>query len=122
MVATQMPEMTGSQRNTGEDMSEFAGPDTVEFEPGQKELYRINNAMIRMHLPLVKNITTAVARSCSIKVAYDDLVSAGVYGLIEAITQYQPDCRIAFEDFCKPRIKAALLDAIRYAMWTVGQS
>jgi RNA polymerase sigma factor for flagellar operon FliA len=46
-----------------------------------------------------------------------DLVSCGVLGLAEAWDRYDPERGVAFEAFAIPRIKGAVIDAIRAADW-----
>jgi RNA polymerase sigma factor for flagellar operon FliA len=47
----------------------------------------------------------------------DDLISSGVLGLAEAYDRYDPSRGVAFEAFAIPRVKGAIIDAIRAADW-----
>lgn len=76
-----------------------------------------NSLMVDMHLPLVERLAREFDCVSQIRVDHDDLVNAGILGLIEAINDYAPNDAEDFEEFCEPMIEDALLDALRYASW-----
>ena len=47
----------------------------------------------------------------------DDLVHAGILGLFDAATKYNPDKKVAFSSYAKHRIKGAILDSLRQLDW-----
>ncbi|MCF7972540.1 MAG: sigma-70 family RNA polymerase sigma factor, partial [Phycisphaerae bacterium] len=51
------------------------------------------------------------------KVELDDLISAGIFGLMDAIEAYDPDRGVKFETYCVPRIKGSILDELRSMDW-----
>jgi RNA polymerase sigma factor for flagellar operon FliA len=77
-----------------------------------------NNALIAFY-PMVERIAHKAAATYGLPagVDADDLVSCGVLGLAEAWERYDPDRGVAFEAFAIPRIKGAVIDAIRAADW-----
>ena len=67
------------------------------------------------HLGLVHHIAGQIARSGSMHGAaeFDDLVGAGVLGLIGAVHRFDPGRGLAFSTFAVPRIRGAILDDLR---------
>jgi RNA polymerase sigma factor for flagellar operon FliA len=69
------------------------------------------------HLPLVKAIAVRVHENLPVHVELDDLVHAGILGLFDAATKYNPDKQVAFSSYAKHRIKGAILDSLRQLDW-----
>ena len=69
------------------------------------------------HLPLVKAIAVRVHENLPVHVDMDDLVHAGVLGLFDAASKYNPDKQVAFSSYAKHRIKGAILDSLRQLDW-----
>ncbi len=69
------------------------------------------------HLPLVKAIAVRVHENLPVHVEVDDLVHAGILGLFDAATKYNPDKQVAFSSYAKHRIKGAILDSLRQLDW-----
>jgi RNA polymerase sigma factor FliA len=82
---------------------------------------RITNAardrIVLNHLPLVKAIAVRVHENLPVHVDLDDLVHAGVLGLFDAATKYNPAKKVAFHSYAKYRIKGAILDSLRQLDW-----
>jgi RNA polymerase sigma factor for flagellar operon FliA len=51
------------------------------------------------------------------EVDVDDLVSAGIFGLIDAIEAFDLERGVKFETYCSPRIRGAILDELRTMDW-----
>jgi len=69
------------------------------------------------HLPLVKAIAVRVHENLPVHVDLDDLVHAGILGLFDAATKYDPDKMVTFSSYAKHRIKGAILDSLRQLDW-----
>ena len=69
------------------------------------------------HLPLVKAIAVRVHENLPVHVDLDDLVHAGVLGLFDAATKYNPEKKVVFSSYAKHRIKGAILDSLRQLDW-----
>ncbi len=69
------------------------------------------------HLPLAKAIAVRVHENLPVHVDLDDLVHAGVLGLFDAVTKYNPNKKVAFPSYAKHRIKGAILDSLRQLDW-----
>jgi len=51
------------------------------------------------------------------KVELDDLISAGIFGLMDAIDAFDPARNVKFETYCTPRIRGSILDELRSMDW-----
>jgi RNA polymerase sigma factor for flagellar operon FliA len=69
------------------------------------------------HLPMVKGIAVRVHGNLPVHVELDDLVHAGILGLIDAAHKYKADKQVAFPSYAKHRIKGAILDSLRQLDW-----
>lgn len=69
------------------------------------------------NLPLVRAIAIRVYESIPVHVDLDDLVHAGVMGLIDAATRFDASKEVSFQNFAKHRIKGSILDSLRAADW-----
>ncbi len=65
------------------------------------------------YVPFVRRIVTRLARRLPAHVSLDDLVSAGVVGLLEAVQRFDPAIEQSFERFAEFRIKGAVIDELR---------
>lgn len=66
---------------------------------------------------LVKFVAGRLAAGLPRSVDTGDLVSAGVFGLMNAIDRYDPDNGAKFETYAIPRIRGAILDSLRALDW-----
>lgn len=68
--------------------------------------------------PLVKRIAYHLLARLPASVQVDDLIQAGMLGLLEATRRYDPTQGANFTTFAEPRIRGAMLDEIRKGDWT----
>jgi RNA polymerase sigma factor for flagellar operon FliA len=69
------------------------------------------------YLPLAKAIAIRVSKSLPVYVDLDDLIHAGVLGLLDAATKFNPNKKVAFPSYAKHRIKGAIIDSLRQLDW-----
>ncbi len=69
------------------------------------------------HLPLVRIIAVRVHENLPVHVDLDDLVHAGILGLLDATEKFNPNKQVAFSSYAKHRIKGAILDSLRQLDW-----
>ena len=74
-------------------------------------------AAIREHGPLVRRVAAQMVAKLPANVELDDLVQAGMIGLFEAVSRYEPGQGAQFETFAMQRIRGAMLDELRAADW-----
>jgi RNA polymerase sigma factor for flagellar operon FliA len=65
------------------------------------------------YLPLVRRVAQRLARRLPSHVALDDLLGAGVVGLLEAMDRFDPSRATEFSAYAEFRIKGAILDDLR---------
>src|SRR6266545_1317280 len=69
--------------------------------------------LILHYAPLVKYVAGRVATGLPATVEQADLVSYGMFGLIDALEKFDLDRAIKFETYAIPRIKGAIIDELR---------
>src|SRR6476646_10223657 len=69
--------------------------------------------LLTENLSLVHHVARQLGRRLSDKVDHDELVSAGILGLMSAMTAFDPGRGLAFSTFAVPRIRGAILDELR---------
>jgi RNA polymerase sigma factor for flagellar operon FliA len=77
-----------------------------------------SNELVVLHEPLVKRIAYHLMSRLPASVQADDLIQAGMIGLIEASRKFDPDQGASFETYAGIRIRGAMLDEIRRTDWT----
>jgi RNA polymerase sigma factor for flagellar operon FliA len=75
------------------------------------------NRLIETYLPIVKYTAERVAAKLPQNVDIDDLMSAGVFGLMDAIDGFDLDRGVKFKTFCSQRVRGAMLDELRACDW-----
>jgi RNA polymerase sigma factor for flagellar operon FliA len=78
---------------------------------------KIREQLIIMYAPLVKYIAGRIAITTPPSVEFEDLVSYGILGLIDAIEKYDPKQGIRFKTYATTRIRGAILDELRILDW-----
>lgn len=74
-------------------------------------------ALVARHAELVKRIAYHLAGRLPPQVEVEDLVQAGMLGLLEAAAHFTPDRGASFETYAGIRIRGAMLDALRKLDW-----
>src|SRR6478735_11820275 len=87
-----------------------------EFKKDQTN-QELRNALIERFLPLVKYNAERVWAKLPEGVDLNDLISAGVFGLMDAILAFDMSRGVKFETYCVPRIRGAMLDELRTMDW-----
>ncbi|WDV47720.1 FliA/WhiG family RNA polymerase sigma factor [Clostridiaceae bacterium M8S5] len=84
------------------------------------EKYRLNNndmeikkLLIEKYIYLVKIIAGRLYSNYGGNTEYEDLVSYGIFGLIDAIEKFDFDREIKFESYARIRVKGAIIDNLR---------
>ncbi|MCZ6772739.1 MAG: sigma factor, partial [Proteobacteria bacterium] len=77
----------------------------------------LRNTLMVNYLPIVKYNAERVSAKLPDEIESDDLVSAGVFGLMDAIEAFDLTRGVKFETYCAPRIRGAILDELRSMDW-----
>lgn len=80
--------------------------------------HKSSNELVVLHEPLVKRIAYHLMSRLPASVQADDLIQAGMIGLIEASRKFDPEQGASFETYAGIRIRGAMLDEIRRTDWT----
>ena len=75
------------------------------------------DALILNYSPLVKYVAGRVAVGLPANIEQADLISYGIFGLIDAIDKYDQDRGIKFETYAISRIRGAIIDELRAIDW-----
>jgi RNA polymerase sigma factor for flagellar operon FliA len=86
-----------------------------QFHKTRSSQYR--NLLMEHYRDLVRYAAERLHAKLPDKVELDDLVSAGTFGLMDAIDAYDPARGVKFETYCAPRIKGSILDELRSMDW-----
>ncbi len=78
---------------------------------------KIRNYFIEKYAPLVKYVAGRVAMNVPNNVDFNDLVSYGVLGLIDAIDKFDPKREIKFKTYAVTRIRGSIFDQLRAIDW-----
>jgi RNA polymerase sigma factor for flagellar operon FliA len=77
----------------------------------------LRNQLMERFLSLVRYNAERVWAKLPEGVDLNDLISAGVFGLMDAIDAYDLERGVKFETYCVPRIRGAMLDELRTMDW-----
>ena len=95
-------------------------------EQGRKKLWEeysakrspeLREKLILEYAPLVKVVAGRLSMYLGYNVEYDDLVSYGIFGLIDSIDKFDFGKEVKFETYASLRIRGSILDQIRKMDW-----
>lgn len=87
----------------------------VKFKANTTEEMR--NVLVERYLHVVKYNAERIYAKLPDEVELDDLISAGIFGLMDAIKAFDLARGVKFETYCAPRIRGAILDELRSMDW-----
>ena len=70
------------------------------------------------HLPIVRFLARRIHERLPQHVEIEDLVSAGVVGLMDAFSKFDPGKKVQFRSYAQFRIRGAILDSLRTLDWS----
>ena len=86
---------------------------TYAANPGEPS----RNALIEHYLPIVSKHAERLRNKLPSLVQLDELISAGVFGLMDSIEMFDPNAGVKFETYSAIRIRGAMLDELRAGDW-----
>jgi RNA polymerase sigma factor for flagellar operon FliA len=104
-------------RATATATARKSGRPAAKAERKKETSLERRDRVVMEHLSLVKAIALRVHEGLPVHVELDDLVHAGILGLFDAATKYNPNKKVAFSSYAKHRIKGAILDSLRQMDW-----
>lgn len=87
----------------------------VKFK--SKPTEKLRNQLVEYYAQLVRFNAERVHAKLPTEVDVEDLVSAGMFGLIDAIEAFDLERGVKFETYCSPRVRGAILDELRSMDW-----
>jgi RNA polymerase sigma factor for flagellar operon FliA len=93
----------------------YCRPEAAEADAEERE------RLILEHLPQVRLIARRIRDRLPDNVSLDDLVSAGIVGLIAAVDQYDPAHNVKLKTYAEHKIRGAILDSLRGLDWAPRQ-
>lgn len=73
--------------------------------------------LVVKYLPLIKYVIGRMAVTPPQGLDYEDLLSFGVFGLLDAVDKFDPSKGFVFQTYAIPRIRGAILDELRKCDW-----
>jgi RNA polymerase sigma factor for flagellar operon FliA len=102
-------------------------PSPAKIKQAQRDLWRLyarsgagsalENKLVEQYLPLVKTVVGRLAMTLPSHVNMDDLYSAGLVGLLNAVRRFNPKSGCSFEGYARVRIRGAIFDELRRLDW-----
>lgn len=92
-------------------------PEALWAEYRSEPSLALRNHLIEKFLHLVRYNAERIHQRLPDEVDVDDLMQAGLFGLMDAIDGYDTDKGVKFETYCAPRIRGAILDELRSMDW-----
>ncbi|MBI5521260.1 MAG: FliA/WhiG family RNA polymerase sigma factor [Desulfarculus sp.] len=86
-------------------------PSKAGYDAAERE------ALILEHTPLIRYVAGRIAMRLPSHVPLEDLYSAGVLGLIDAVDKFDPRQNVKFKTYAEFRIRGAILDELRAMDW-----
>ena len=73
----------------------------------------IRDEIVRRYLPLIKYVVGRMSVTPPQGLDYEDILSFGVFGLLDAVDKFDPSKGFVFQTYAIPRIRGAILDELR---------
>lgn len=77
----------------------------------------VTDDMVSRYMPLVKHIASKFSYNLPPAVEYEDLISIGLVGLMDALSRFDPDRGIKFETFATYRVRGTILNQLNALSW-----
>src|SRR5579862_4517550 len=98
-----------------------AGRRDTRYPPGLDDAPGMNadeERVLLEHLPIVRYLARRIHERLPQHVDLEDLVSAGVVGLMDAFAKFDPAKKVQFRSYAQFRIRGAILDSLRTLDWS----
>lgn len=79
------------------------------------------NSLIESYRGFVREVARRLTAKLPRHIEFEDLETAGIFGLIDAIQHFDPGRKVRFETYCEMRIRGAILDELRSQDWLPRQ-
>ena len=96
------------------EIKKYYSASPVQEERGNE---KPRDELILKYTPLIRYIADRLAMRLPPSISRDELISAGVVGLVDALGKFDADMGIQFRTYAEHRIKGAMLDELRKMDW-----
>lgn len=86
-------------------------------DPGKGGIAKERQDFILKYTPLIHYIAERIAMRLPPSISKQELISAGIVGLLDALEKFDPDIGIQFKTYAEHRIRGAILDELRKMDW-----
>ena len=100
-----------------DELAELESAGTQKGEAGCEPLTPEQEEQLMEHLPMVRYLARRIHERLPHHVELDDLVSAGMLGLLDAMRKFDPEKKVQFRSYAQFRIRGAILDSLRTLDW-----
>jgi RNA polymerase sigma factor for flagellar operon FliA len=102
---------------TAADLS--APPNRTDTRPGGGSVQgtTLSEESLREHLPMVRFLAIRIRERLPQQVELEDLISAGIVGLLDAFQKFDPAKKVQFRTYAQFRVRGAMLDSLRALDW-----
>lgn len=90
---------------------EFKDTESVELKQ------ELKNDLLERYLPIVRYTADRLYMKLPQQVDVEDLYGAGVFGLMDAIENYDLERGVKFETYCTTRVRGSIIDSLRAQDW-----
>jgi RNA polymerase sigma factor for flagellar operon FliA len=115
--ATKKADVAMADRPTEELWTAYGKEFKKVGRDGSVKLQELRNELMERHMPLVRYHAERLQQTLPKSIELDDLISAGTFGLMDAIRGFDPDRGYKFKTYCSTRIRGAILDQLRSQDW-----
>ena len=91
---------------------------SLGYRPAAVALTGEQERVLLEHLPIVRFLARRIHERLPHHVDIEDLVSAGVVGLMDAFQKFDPEKKVQFRSYAQFRIRGAILDSLRMLDWS----
>ena len=96
----------------------FTGTDDATHDALESSVASDRDRLLMEHLPTVRYIARRIHERLPQHVELDDLISAGIVGLMDAFAKFDHGKKVQFKSYAQFRIRGAILDSLRTLDWS----
>lgn len=111
------PTQQNQQRRSGKGFGETPEVEKLWIDYKATGDPELRNRLIELYYPLVKYISERLLSTLPRSIELDDLTSAGLFGLMDAIDGFDLTRGIKFKTYCTTRVRGSILDELRSQDW-----
>ena len=108
----------GMANTSGGSFTPFTGDESLDSGAVESEVATDRDLLLMEHLPTVRYLARRIHERLPQHVDLDDLISAGVVGLIDAFSKFDHSKKVQFKSYAQFRIRGAILDSLRTLDWS----